>query len=284
MICKIWGIKARKNNIKKGVADSIRYVKDEEKTNVVDVEFPFFDEDVFADEIDIINNDNDLNSVINYMKNEHKTKKVYVSGYLCDPEKATDEFYITKEKNLDRVGKTLEDEANKNQAFHIVQSFPDDLDISDNEVHQCGIELCKKLEKYQAVITSHLHPVYDEHGVLRGKCKHNHILINSHMNPEFIDPSRPNVIHYNDCKESYAQLRDWNDEIAIAHGFPVILNQENDKIYSWFETEKNNEGKSWKQRVRLDIENNMQLATSWPEFKELMRKAHYTIQEGKYET
>ena len=217
------------------------------------------------------------------MKNEHKTRKVYVSGYMCDPEKATDQFYLTKEINLARVGKTLSDDM-ESQAFHIVQSFPDDLQISDDEVHQCGIELCKKLGKYQAVITSHLHPVYDDNGVLRGKCKHNHILINSHMNPEFVDPAHPNRMKYHDCNETLAQLRAWNDEISIEHGLPIILNQDMEHSYSWFDTEMNNQGKSWKQRVRVDINNNMQLSSSWNEFKELMEKAGYSIKEGKHET
>lgn len=295
MIVEIWPIKANKNNIKEGVNNSMRYVMDEEKTNVLSSnnasainEPSSFDDSSFNDnalerEINYINSENNLHSVLNYMKNEHKTKKVYVSGYMCDPEKATEQFYLTKEINLGRVGKTINDDL-ESQAFHIVQSFPDDLDISDDEVHQCGIELCKKLEKYQAVVTSHLHPVYDENGVLRGKCKHNHILINSHMNPEFIDPEHPYRMKYNDCKETFAQLRAWNDEISIEHGLPIILNQDKEQGYSWFDTEINNQGKSWKQRVRLDIENNMQLSSSWNEFKDLMGKAGYTIKEGKYET
>ena len=33
MICEIWPIKANKKNQKKGVSDSLRYIKNEEKTN-----------------------------------------------------------------------------------------------------------------------------------------------------------------------------------------------------------------------------------------------------------
>lgn len=102
------------------------------------IEAAAFDEEVFQAELDLINSEGNLFSILNYVKNEHKTKNVYVSGYMCDPEMAAEEFYIAKEKNLVALGKTLEHDLG-NQAFHIVQSFPDGLDISDNKVHSCSM-------------------------------------------------------------------------------------------------------------------------------------------------
>lgn len=291
MICKIWGIKARIKkgetptpaSIMKGVADTENYVKDEEKINGILPPTETFDGKALEREIDYMNELETFQDVINYMKNEHKTKKTFVSGYMCDPEFLIEQFTNTKLENLKRVGETLEDDLT-NQAFHIVQSFPDDLDISDEEVHQCGLELCKKLGIHQALVTSHLHPVYDENGVEHGKCKHNHIMINSHINPEFVDPEHPERMKYHDCKETYAQLREWNDEIAIEHGFPVILNPENEKTYTWYANQMENEGKSWMQRVRYDMESAMRLSSSWEEYEKAMQASHYKIRLGKHET
>lgn len=301
-ICKIWPIKAhidKKNkltpaNIMKGIKASQDYVEDEEKTNgqyppdADSNNIPFQGDEKYDDfsleqEIDYVNTQENFQSVIDYMVNEHKTKKTYVSGYLCDPDFLVEQWMQTKQTNLQRVGKQLEDDLG-NQGYHMVQSFPDDLPISDEEVHQCGLELCKKLGIHQALVASHLHPVYDENGVLRGKCKHNHILINSHINPEFVDPNNPEKMKYNDCKETYAQLREWNDEISIEHGFPVILESDSRQNYSWYANEMENQGKSWKQRIRVDIENAMKLSNNWTEYENLMKEAGYTIKQGKHET
>lgn len=307
MICKIWGIKANKKNIKAGVRNTLSYLKDEEKTRSqedftpgVDDFAPFDtlmrdnsaaerddfasdEENNFARELEFVNTEEDISNVLNYFRNENKTRLAYISGYMCSPDTAVEEFYLAKETNLTFVGATIDDDTG-NQAFHIVQSFPDDLDISDDEVHECGIDLVRKLAKYQAVITSHIHPVIDENGVMHGKCKHNHILINSHIHPDYIDPLHPERMKYHDCRDSYLMLQQLNDEVALEHGLPIIESSRAGRGYSWFDIEMNNKGKSWKQRVRVDIETNMQLAGSWEEFCSLMRKAGYQIHEGKHET
>lgn len=275
MICKIWPIKTNKKGISAGLNNTLDYIFDKEK--VIGKEI--FGEDNFQD----LAADKNISHVFHYAKDENKTKKVFVSGYLCHPDTALKEFFHTKEVNLARVHRDLSSD-DGNQAYHIVQSFPDDLDISDEEVHQCGIELCQKLGKYQAVIASHVHPIRDDDGVLHGKCKHNHIIINSHMNPEFIDPTHPEKMKYHDCKETYAQLRAFNDEIALAHGFPIIDRSELKNSFSWYESELSNQGKSWKKRVRMDIRTHMQQSNSWESFKKQMIAVGYDIKEGKYET
>ena len=97
------------------------------------------------------------------MSNTDKVKGKYVSGYMCNVNKAKESFLWTQSvmKQLYPNKRT-----DGNIAYHIVQSFPQDIDISDEEVHQCGIELVKKLGKYQAYICSHVHPEIDEDGVV----------------------------------------------------------------------------------------------------------------------
>lgn len=238
-------------------------------------------EDMSLEEYYLSCEDN-INRALNYIANEDKIGG-YISGYLCDPELAEEQFRQTKEINLARVGKKLKDDKG-NYFYHIIQSFPDGIDISDDEVHQCGLELVERLGLYQAVVTSHIHPAIDEEGEVHGKCKHNHIIINSHIYYELVDPSHPSKMKYNSCKESYAQLQLINDQIAIQHGLPIIVNEEKDHAYSWYENEKINKGKSWKQRVRIDINNAMKTSMDFASFEEAITAAGYKIRNGKSKT
>lgn len=223
--------------------------------------------------------DGNANRVLNYMSNTDKIKGKYISGYLCDPDIAISEFNTCREITLKRLNRPVSKETGA-VAFHMVQSFPEGLSITDEEVHQCGIELCEKINAHQAVVCSHVHPVIDEEGEEHGKSKHNHILFNAYIHPTKLDPKRPDVAKYNDCKETYAQLRVWNDEIAINHGLPIIRNPDDDRVYSWKEKDEANKGRSWKQRVRLDIEDARRATTSWEEFVKELESTGYKIKDG----
>lgn len=270
------------------VQPTIDYVCDDEKTaksfDEIKAEFensPEIQEDMTLEEYYLSCEDN-INRALNYIANEDKIGG-YISGYLCDPELAEEQFKQTKEINLARVGKELKDDTG-NYFYHIIQSFPEGIDISDDEVHQCGIELVERLGLYQAVVTSHIHPAVDEEGEVHGKCKHNHIVINSHIYHELVDPAHPNKMKYHDCKETYAQLQLINDQIAIEHGLPIIINQDKDRTYSWFESEEINKGKSWKERVRIDINNAMKVSTDFQSFTEAISAAGYKFRIGKSKT
>lgn len=284
MIVKIWGIKGKGNQVKP-LQQSLDYVDDEEKMTSSEMKQLryLYDNDeemqqiMTWDEFRVLNEDN-INAVFNYAANEDKIEGLK-SGYLCDVSCAIKEFFNTKEANLRAVGRTLDSDTGA-QAFHIVQSFPEELDISDEEVHQCGMELLERLGLYQGVVFSHVHPVVDEEQEVHGKCKHNHIIINSHIYHEFIDPDNPRKMKYNDCKETYAYLQLLNDQIAIEHGLPIITEPDLNKVYSWKETDERNKGKSWKQRVRMDINNAMRIASDKEEFISQLKALGYQCREG----
>lgn len=270
------------------VQPTLDYIRDTKKTakafDEIKAEFensPDISQDMTLEEYYLSCEDN-INRALNYIANEDKIGG-YISGYLCDPELADEQFKQTKEINLARVGKKLKDDTG-NYFYHIIQSFPEGIEISDDEVHQCGVELVERLGLYQAVITSHIHPAIDEEGEVHGKCKHNHIVINSHIYHEFVDPSNPSKMKYHDCKESYAQLQLINDQIAIEHGLPIIINQDKERTYSWFESEEINKGKSWKERVRIDINNAMKVSSNFETFIETISAAGYKFRIGKSKT
>lgn len=274
----------------RGIQDCKDYISDEEK--VISVKKSASDPlsirnsaEMDSDEEEIAITSMDFHTVLAYMKNDEKThrtdeiSKKYISGYMCNPETAVQEFLNAKEQNLFRQGKTLNEETG-NWAYHLIQSFPENLDISDDEIHQCGRELCEKLGLYQAVICSHIHPVINEEGEVSGRCKHNHILINSHMHPDKLDPEKPNVFKYNNCRETYVELQKWNDEISLDHGLPIIRNPDLDRRYSWFKSQKENEDASWTKQVAVDIKNTMRFCSNWEEFKKQMTEQGYFIREA----
>lgn len=266
MIVKIWNIKGGSgSNGSKGLSQSLNYITSKEKTyDTVDEEYQ---------------KTSDISRALEYMSNEYKIEQKYISGYLCDPEFAVEQFNMVRDRNLARLGKT-EDEGNI--AYHLIQSFPVDLDISNEEVHQCGLELAKKIGLHQAVICSHVHPVKDKDGNITGLQKHNHILINAHTTDPEKQYGSIKRMKYNDCRESYALLQKWNDEIAIAHDLPIIDNPDVNKKRSWSEYDAIRKNQSWKQKIREDIEEVKASVDTWEDYIEKMQEKGYEINEGKY--
>ena len=285
MICKIIPIKQAR-----GIKDCWNYISDENKVISVQKKDGLLHKTTIDTSLigmsaeEYMMGKMDFNTVLAYMENDEKTHRAenvhekFISGYLCNPETAVEEFLDAKEQNLAKQNKLPEEETG-NHAYHIIQSFPEDIEISDEEVHQCGRELCEKLHVHQAIICSHVHPVINEEGEVSGKCKHNHILINSHIHPDMLDPEKPNVFKYNNNKANYAQLQKWNDEIALNHGLPIIRNPETNKQYSWYKSHEENKGTSWTARVARDINNTMRFCSNWDEFKSQMREQGYHIRE-----
>ena len=291
MIVKIWPIKADYSGKRgkvggwEGVKNTQEYIEDDEKVLVTEenlCDVPVLDKSNIYENA-FINTEKDFHRVVNYISNEDKTKAKYVTRYLCNGDDVTQDFQWAAE----RIAVKSNGQANPDtgaMAFHIVQSFPEGLDISDEEVHQCGIELVKRLEKYQAVICSHVHPVVDEDGQVHGKAKHNHILINAFMHPDFYDPEKGGPRKYHDCKETYRQLQIYNDEIAIEHGLPIIQDPDQDRIYTWHETNEKNRNTSWKERVRMDVERCRRVAKNWNEYVRIMKLEGYDIKEKTHIT
>lgn len=279
MIIKIWPI-----NSAVGIAHAVDYVGNLDKTKAPDVATESIpcgqirvDESNHSEDIVLP----DVGRAFRYMSQEDKIKHRYLSFYMCSADNPARSFRAADEATLAACGTREREGA---VAFHIVQSFPDDLDISDEEVHQCGVELVKRLGKYQAIIASHVNPVEDEEGTAHGKCKHNHILINAYIHPEKLDPNHPHQMKYHDCKESYTQLRIHNDEIAIDHGLPIIRETDGGRGQCWTEMEAKRNNSNWKDQVRKDIIDAMNRADGWESYLEEMRSRGYTTRQGKYVT
>ena len=103
-----------------------------------------------------------LKKAIDYICNGDKTDdEIYVTTHLCSRENAHKEFELTKKQFNSRT---------KILAHHLIQSFVPE-EVSFEEAHQVGIELCEKIldDKYEYVLATHI----DKDHI------HNHIIFNS---------------------------------------------------------------------------------------------------------
>lgn len=276
MIVKLWPIRGTK-----GVKACVDYVRDDTKVTSFTVNDDgtisrnVYQKQASYDEV------KDLQDVIAYVSNPEKTmdgERTYVSGYQCHPDHILEQFAANRQAL--GVYETGEQEI---LCYHMVQSFPKGLSISDEEAHQCGIELLQKMGAYQGIVCTHVNPIADDEGHLHGEQVHNHIVFSAYKLPEFIDPEHPNQLKFNRCNATYEQLQVWNDEIALDHGLPIISELNINNLYSW-ELGNQNTTNEWRDRMRYDIRQERHKAKDWEDFKARMTKLGYTLKEGSHLT
>ena len=277
----------------KGISQCIEYTNNTDKTDI-------------DKNIEFENKKSYLDSTFEYAQNLEKTvfrldddETVLVSGYECSPDTAPIEFQITRDRYEQVVGKNssfkrgkkidpkelkditkraskmgispyqLAKEENKLvdsqsvEAYHLIQSFATDENLDPRLVHQIGLEFCEKLHDYQCVVSTHMNT----------DNLHNHIVMNAY--------NLQGNAKYNDCMKTRNYIRSISDEISLKYGIPILigtsLEQNN---LSWYEWKQKQEGKSWKQQMRNDIETMSKVSADWNEFKKNMTEAGYKIRES----
>ena len=206
-----------------------------------------------------------LKKAIDYICNGDKTDdEIYVTTHLCSRENAHKEFELTKKQFNSRT-KTL--------AHHLIQSFVPE-EVSFEEAHQVGIELCKKIlkGKYEYVLATHI----DKDHI------HNHIIFNS------IDIDEGKVYH--SYYGSYMSIRNQSDKLCKEHNLSVIdketqreINEiKRRKFVNWYDWNEDKKGKSYKSRLQFDMDRVIQKAINWEHFLKIMEQYGYEIKFGKY--
>ena len=206
-----------------------------------------------------------LKKAIEYICNGDKTDdEIYVTTHLCSRENAHKEFELTKKQFGSRT-KTL--------AHHLIQSFVPE-EVSFEEAHQVGIELCEKIleGKYEYVLATHI----DKDHI------HNHIIFNS------IDVEEGKIYH--SYYGSYMNIRNQSDKLCKEHNLSVI-DQETEKeineikrrkFVSWHDWNEDKKGKSYKSRLQFDMDRVIQKAINWEHFLKIMEQYGYEIKFGKH--
>ena len=206
-----------------------------------------------------------LKKAIDYICNGDKTDdEIYVTTHLCSRENAHKEFELTKKQFSSRT-KTL--------AHHLIQSFVPE-EVSFEEAHQVGIELCEKIlgGKYEYVLATHI----DKDHI------HNHIIFNS------IDVDEGKVYH--SYYGSYMNIRNQSDKLCKEHNLSVIdqetqteINEiKRRKFVNWYDWNEDKKGKSYKSRLQFDMDRVIQKAINWEHFLKIMEQYGYEIKFGKH--
>ena len=161
----------------------------------------------------------DLNRVLNYIKNPDKTtelgdglkevlayttqgyktnEKEYITGINCDPKTSLKQMMNTKLSYNKMDGRL---------AFHAVQSFKPG-EVTPEKCHALGVQLAKQMwgNRFEVVVSTHLDK---EH-------LHNHFVINS---VSWVDGMK-----YDNRKSDIDHFRELNDAICKEHGLSIIEN------------------------------------------------------------
>ncbi len=206
-----------------------------------------------------------LKKAIDYICNGDKTDdEIYVTTHLCSRENAYKEFELTKKQFNSRT---------KILAHHLIQSFVPE-EVSFEEAHQVGIELCEKIlgGKYEYVLATHI----DKDHI------HNHIIFNS------IDVDEGKV--YYSYYGSYMNIRNQSDRLCKEHNLSVIdqetqkeINEiKRRKFVNWYDWNEDKKGNSYKSRLQFDMDRVIQKAINWEHFIKIMEQYGYEIKFGKH--
>lgn len=127
----------------------------------------------------------------------------------------------------------------------MIQSFVPE-EVSFEEAHQVGIELCEKFlgGKYEYVLATHI----DKDHI------HNHIFFNS------IDVDEGKVYH--SYYGSYMNIRNQSDKLCKEHNLSVIdqetqteINEiKRRKFVNWYDWNEDKKGNSYKSRLQFDMD------------------------------
>ena len=210
----------------------------------------------------------DTGNLIEYIINWKKTKDgEYVYGYNCEPEFADLDFLITDShrvfKRGDGVGVA---EGNRNiSAYHIIQSFDENDEVTPEEALQIGIKFANAMfgTEYEYVVATHVNT----------KHIHNHIAVNA--------VSFTSLRKY--CCKPYAtirQMRKISDRLCEEYGLSIIEHPvfKKGKQAEYYARKA---GTSKKAKLEDFIDEAILHSSSFEEFKLRLSEGNILIKEGK---
>ncbi len=222
---KIWAVHSRLDHL-------MDYVSNKEKTNNIEY---------------------DLNTVLEYAKEDLKTeKKYYVSGINCNPETAITSMMNSHKKNTKDL---------KVLAYHGYQSFAEG-EVTAESAHNIGLELAMQLwgDRFQVVVATHLNTNH----------YHNHFVLCS---TSFLDGKR-----FHACTESYMKMRSMSDKLCKENSLSVIKNPQRGNTKHYAEIKSEREGKiTWRGNIRDDIDKAILQATTTKHFWDAMEQMGYEL-------
>lgn len=186
-------------------------------------------------------------------------EKVSVASAInCNPDTALEEF-IDIQHQYEMQGNRV--------AYHIIQSFSPNDNITPEQANEIGKRLCEELyPDFQCIISTHTD---------RGHI-HNHICLNAiSLDGRKLEDRLSNK------KEGLYGLSDTSDKIAAEYGCYIMPKRTFSKIKNkdyYYQYKQ----QSWKEKIRLDVEDLINKCNSVEELLEELSILGYEIKRGKH--
>lgn len=189
---------------------------------------------------------------------EYSEKVAVASSINCNVDTALLEFLDVQQKFEMRGNRV---------AYHIIQSFSPNDNITPEQANEIGNRLCKELyPDFQCIISTHID---------RGHI-HNHICLNA-INIE----GRKLEDRLANEKEGLYGLSDTSDKIAAEYGCFIMPKRTFSKIKNkdyYYQYKQ----QSWKEKIRIDLEDLIHKCNSVDELLEELSILGYEIKRGKH--
>lgn len=202
-----------------------------------------------------------LTRAMGYIENPEKTEdQLLVSGYNVDPLTASIEFTVTAATARHVMGSRGAKRATDNLAYHLIQSFSPQDNVTPEQAHELGKRLANELleGKYEYVIATHV-----DKGHL-----HNHIIFNATSFYDFKKfRSQPG--------KTARQIRAISDRICAEADLSVIKTPQLGRSYQYRAPKY---GQSWKREIRRRLQFVLEAAGSFEEFVDGAARLGVTVE------
>lgn len=201
---------------------------------------------------------NTLKKAIDYIINPEKTEGgTLVYSHGCSVETADLEMELTAKQGTGRGDRI---------AYHMIQSFSPDDDITPEKALELGIEFAREVTggKYEFVIATHV-----DHDHI-----HNHIIFNA---VDYVNHRK----YHSDEKDKF-RIRDINDEICKANNLSVLPKYEAKRKSKYKNAYKDN--KSFREKIKTAIDKAIRASETFDDFLFALDMEGYTVKKGKHLT
>lgn len=209
-----------------------------------------------------------LGDAINYIENPDKTDgQELISGYNTAPQTAVLDFSITAA--MARKARNTSAKKQGNLAYHLIQSFSPDDDVTPERAHELGRKLAMEFTdgKFEFVVATHINK----------DSIHNHIIINA---VSFYDYKKLRTVPYRTAQ----QIRSISDRLCMESQLSVIKDpQQLGQLYPTYIQKKRTTSNRTEVRKKLNF--CLERATNYAQFLQMAQELGISVcQCGKHMT
>lgn len=209
-----------------------------------------------------------IDKAIRYVENPEKTDdQTLVSGYNTNPQTAAFDFEITSTMAKSVHGSHRK--ASGNLAYHLIQSFSPDDNVSPEQAHELGLKLAMEFTdgKFEFIVATHINTV----------SIHNHIIVNA---VSFYDYKKLRTVPYRTAQ----QIRSISDRLCMESQLSIIKDpQQLGQLYPTYIQKKRTTSNRTEVRKKLNF--CLERATNYAQFLQMAQELGISVcQRGKHMT